>query len=298
MISAAFPYQKRRLQVLGSEMTYVEVGEGDPIVLLHGNPTSSYLWRNVLPHLQPLGRCIAPDLIGMGDSDKLPDSGPSSYRFVEHRRYLDALLEGLGVRERVTLVIQDWGSALGFDWANRHRDAVRGIAYFESLVRPIAWDEFSEGQRSFFQALRSPAGEAIVLQQNLFLEQLLPGGVLRKLSEEEMTWYRRPFLRPGEDRRPILTFARQLPIDGEPADVTEIVSSYADWLSHSSVPKLFINGEPGAILTGSRRDFCRTWPTQREVTVRGLHFLQEDSPDELGQAIAGWLPAIREGRAA
>ncbi|MGZ3678770.1 MAG: haloalkane dehalogenase [Ktedonobacterales bacterium] len=298
MISAAFPYQKRRLQVLGSEMTYVEVGEGDPIVLLHGNPTSSYLWRNVLPHLQPLGRCIAPDLIGMGDSDKLPDSGPSSYRFVEHRRYLDALLEGLGVRERVTLVIQDWGSALGFDWANRHRDAVRGIAYFESLVRPIAWDEFSEGQRGFFQALRSPAGEAIVLQQNLFLEQLLPGGVLRKLSEEEMTWYRRPFLRPGEDRRPILTFARQLPIDGEPADVTEIVSSYADWLSHSSVPKLFINGEPGAILTGSRRDFCRTWPAQREVTVRGLHFLQEDSPDELGQAIAGWLPAIREGRAA
>lgn len=298
MISAAFPYQKRRMQVLGSEMAYVEAGEGDPIVLLHGNPTSSYLWRNVLPHLQPLGRCIAPDLIGMGDSDKLPDSGPDSYRFVEHRRYLDALLDALGVHERVTLVIHDWGSALGFDWANRHRDAVRGIAYFESLVRPITWAEYADDQRGFFQMLRSPAGESIVLEQNLFLEQLLPGGVMRKLTDEEMAWYRRPFLRPGEDRRPMLTFARQLPIDGEPADVNEIVSSYSDWLSHSSVPKLFINADPGLILTESRRDFCRTWPAQREVTVRGLHFLQEDSPDEVGQAIADWLPTIREGQTA
>jgi haloalkane dehalogenase len=269
MISAAFPYHKRRLRVLGSEMAYVEVGEGDPIVLLHGNPTSSYLWRNVIPHLQPLGRCIAPDLIGMGDSAKLPDSGPDSYRFVEHRRHLDALLDGLGVRERVTLVVHDWGSALGFDWANRHRGAVRGIAYLEALVRPLTWDEFSEAQRGYVQALRSPAGEATVLEQNLFLEQLLPGGVLRELGEEEMTWYRRPFLRPGEDRRPILTWAHQLPADGEPADVTAIVSSYADWLRRSSVPKLFLNGEPGAILTESRRDFCRTWPAQREVTVRG-----------------------------
>jgi haloalkane dehalogenase len=299
MISAAFPYHKRRLRVLGGEMAYVEVGEGDPIVLLHGNPDSSYGWRNVLPYLQPLGRCIAPDLIGMGDSDKRPDSGPGSYRFVEHRRHLDALLEGLGVRERVTLVVHDWGSALGFDWANRHRDAVRGIAYLEALVRPLTWDDWQEADRGFFQALRSPAGEGMVLEQNLFgVEQLLPGGVLRTLGEEEMTWYRRPFLRPGEDRRPVLTFVRQLPVDGEPADVTEIVSSYADWLRRSRVPKLFLNGEPGAILTESRRDFCRTWPAQREVTVRGLHFLQEDSPDEIGRAIADWLPAIREGGAA
>jgi haloalkane dehalogenase len=299
MISAAFPYHKRRLRVLGGEMAYVEVGEGDPIVLLHGNPDSSYGWRNVLPYLQPFGRCIAPDLIGMGDSDKRPDSGPGSYRFVEHRRHLDALLEGLGVRERVTLVVHDWGSALGFDWANRHRDAVRGIAYLEALVRPLTWDDWQEADRGFFQALRSPAGEGMVLEQNLFgVEQLLPGGVLRALGEEEMTWYRRPFLRPGEDRRPVLTFVRQLPVDGEPADVTEIVSSYADWLRRSRVPKLFLNGEPGAILTESRRDFCRTWPAQREVTVRGLHFLQEDSPDEIGRAIADWLPAIREGGAA
>jgi haloalkane dehalogenase len=298
MISAAFPYKKQRLRVLGSEMAYVEVGEGEPIVLLHGNPTSSYLWRNVLPHLRPLGRCIAPDLIGMGDSDKLPDSGPGSYRFVEHRRHLAALLESLGVRERVTLIVQDWGSALGFDWANQHRAAVQGIVYFEALVRPLTWDDYKEAPRRLFEALRSPAGEAIVLEQNLFLEQLLPGGVLRKLSEEEMTAYRRPFLRPGEDRRPILTFARQLPINGEPADVAEIVGSYSEWLRQSTVPKLFINGEPGAILTESRRDFCRTWPAQREVTVRGLHFLQEDSPDEIGRVIADWLPTIRESLAA
>jgi haloalkane dehalogenase len=298
MISAAFPYQKRRLGILGSEMAYVEVGEGDPIVLLHGNPDSSYGWRNVIPHLQPLGRCIAPDLIGMGDSDKLPDSGPNSYRFVEHRRYLDALLDGLDVRERVTLVVHDWGSALGFDWANRHRDSVKGIVYLEALVRPLTWDDWEEDQRGFFQALRSPAGEAMVLEQDLVLEQFLTSNVLRKLSEEEMAAYRRPFAEPGEGRRPILTFVRQLPVDGEPDDVTAIVSNYADWLRQSPVPKLFINGDPGAILVGSRRDFCRTWPNQTEVTVPGLHFLQEDAPDAIGQAITDWLPAIGEARAA
>jgi len=285
--------------VEGRTMAYVEIGKGDPIVFLHGNPDSSYGWRNVIPHVAGLGRCLAPDLIGMGDSDKLPDSGPDSYRFVEHRRYLDALLEALDVRERVTLVVHDWGSALGFDWANRHRDAVKGIVYMEALVLPLSWDEFEEDQREFYQALRSPAGEAMVLEQNLFgVEQLLPSLVLRELSDEEMAAYRRPFAEPGEGRRPILTWARQLPIDGEPSDVTAIVSSYADWLSRSRVPKLFINGEPGAILTESRRDFCRTWPNQTEVTVRGLHFLQEDSPDEIGRAIANWLPAIREDLAA
>jgi haloalkane dehalogenase len=251
MISAAFPYHKRRLRVLGSEMAYVEVGEGDPIVLLHGNPTSSYLWRNVIPHLQPLGRCIAPDLIGMGDSAKLPDSGPDSYRFVEHRRHLDALLDGLGVRERVTLVVHDWGSALGFDWANRHRGAVRGIAYLEALVRPLTWDEFSEAQRGYVQALRSPAGEATVLEQNLFLERLLPGGVLRELDEEEMTWYRRPFLRPGEDRCPILTWAHQLPADGEPCrrdrDRQQLRGLAAPEQRAQAVPQRRARGHPDGV---------------------------------------------------
>jgi haloalkane dehalogenase len=293
MISAAFPYQKQRRRVLGSEMAYVEVGEGDPIVL-HGNPTSSYLWRNVLPHLQPLGRCIAPDLIGMGDSDKLPDSGPRSYRFVEHRRYLDALLEALDVRERVTLVVHDWGSALGFDWANRHRDAIKGIAYMEAIVQPQAWDHWDKlNMRPVLQALRSEAGEAMVLRDNFFIEQILPKAILRTLSVEEMAEYRRPFADPGEGRRPTLTWPRQIPIEGQPADVTAIAAAYADWLATSGVPKLFVKAEPGLLVAGGANlDFARGLPAQTEVTVAGLHFLQEDSPDELGRAIAGWMRAV------
>jgi haloalkane dehalogenase len=294
MISAAFPYQKQRWRVLGREMAYVEVGQGDPIVLLHGNPTSSYLWRNVLPHLKPLGRCIAPDLIGMGDSDKLPDSGPGSYRFVEHRRYLDALLEALDVRERVTFVVHDWGSALGFDWANRHREAVKGIAYMEAIVRPQAWDHWDKmGLRPVLQALRSDAGEAMVLQDNFFVERILPRAILRTLSIEEMAEYRRPFARPGEWRRPTLTWPREIPIEGEPADVAAIVAAYADWLATSDVPKLFVKAEPGALLAGGANlDTARAWPAQTEVTVAGVHFVQEDSPDAIGRAIAGWMGAL------
>ena len=292
MISAEFPYKKRRIPVLGHMMAVVEVGEGDPIVLLHGNPTSSYVWRNVIPHLQALGRCIAPDLVGMGDSDKLPDSGPGSYMFQEHRRHLDEVLDALDVRGNLTLVVHDWGSALGFDWARRHPESVRGIAYLEALVRPTSWVEFPTQARELFQALRSRAGEAMVLEQNFFVEQVLPGGILRTLTDEEMESYRRPFAGPGEDRRPTLSWPRQIPIDGEPAEVVEIVQRYADGLSQSSVPKLFINGEPGLVLTGPSRDFCRTWPCQREVTVPGLHFLQEDSPEDIGRTIAGWLEAI------
>src|SRR5262252_5767422 len=238
-ISAAFRYQKQRRPVLGNEMAYVEVGQGDPIVLLHGNPTSSYLWRNVLPHVQPLGRCIAPDLIGMGDSDKLPDSDPSSYRFVEHRRYLDALLEELGVRERVTLVVHDWGSGLGFDWANRHREAVRGIAYMGALVQPRGWNDWPEATRSLLKAASSKAWEKMALEGNLW-EQALTSGILRTLSEEELAQYRRPFAHPGEDRRPTLAWAQENPLDGDPADVTEIENSYSEWLAQSSVPKLVV----------------------------------------------------------
>ena len=295
MISAAFPYQKQRRRVLGSEMAYVEAGEGDPIVLLHGNPTSSYLWRNVLPHLQPLGRCIAPDLIGMGDSDKLPDSGPGSYRFVEHRRYLDALLEALDVHERVTLVLHDWGSALGFDWANRHREAVKGIAYMEAIVGPQYWDHWDKfGMRAVLQRLRSEAGEEMVLRDNFFIEKILPGAILRTLSAGEMTEYRRPFLEPGEGRRPTLTWPRQIPIEGDPADVTAIVKAYADWLKTSHVPKLFLKAESGGILAdGKVLEQARSFPAQTEVTVKGVHFVQEDSPDEIGSAVAGWMGEVR-----
>jgi haloalkane dehalogenase len=290
-ISASFPFQKQRRRVLDREMAYVEVGKGDPIVLLHGNPTSSYLWRNILPHLEPLGRCIAPDLIGMGDSDKLPDSGPDSYRFVEHRRYLDALLAALDVRERVTLVVHDWGSALGFDWANRHRQAVKGIAFMEAIVGPQHWDHWDTfGMRAALQALRSPTGEAMVLEDNFFIEQILPKAILRTLSAEEMEAYRRPFAEPGEGRRPTLTWPREIPIDGEPADVVAIATDYAKWLASSPVPKLFLKADPGGILaTRELLDFVRTWPALTEVTIAGLHFVQEDSPDEIGRAIAAWL---------
>jgi haloalkane dehalogenase len=294
MISAAFPYQKQRRRVLDREMAYVEAGQGDPIVLLHGNPTSSYLWRNVIPHLKPLGHCIAPDLIGMGDSDKLPDSGPGSYRFVEHRSYLDALLEALEVRERVTLVIHDWGSALGFDWANRHRGAVKGIAFMEAIVRPQGWDHWDKiNMRPALQALRSLAGEDMVLKDNFFIETILPGAILRKLDDEEMAAYRRPFAEPGEGRRPTLTWPRQIPVDGEPADVTAIVAAFADWLSTSPVPKLFFNAQPGAIATVTDVAFIRKLPTLTEVAVAGRHYVQEDSPDEIGQAIAAWMKALR-----
>jgi haloalkane dehalogenase len=293
MISASFPCQKKRQQVLGQAMAFVEIGEGDPIVFLHGNPTYSYIWRNIIPHVQELGRCIAPDLIGMGDSQKLPDSGPGSYTFVEHRRYLDALLEALGVRERITFVVHDWGSALGFDWAYRHQDAVKGIAYMEAIVKPYTWSEYPEAARKLFQALRSPAGEQMVLEQNSFIEFNLPSGVLRPLTEEEMQSYRRPFAEPGEARRPTLTWPRQLPVDGEPADVTEIVTAYGAWLSRSDVPKLYIQGDPGR-LQPSQHAFCRSWPAQSEVIVPGLHNLQEDAPDEIGQAIASWLHNLKE----
>jgi haloalkane dehalogenase len=292
MTSAEERYEKKNVEVLGSKMAYVEAGSGDPVVLLHGNPTSSYLWRNVIPHLEGRWRCIAPDLIGMGDSDKLEPSGPDRYTFVEHRRYLDALLEALGVTENVTLVGHDWGSALGFDWANRHRSATTGIAYMEAILTPLTWEQWPEAARGVFQGFRSPAGEAMVLESNVFVERVLPGSVLRGLDEKEMEVYRRPFREPGESRRPTLTWPRQIPLEGEPAEVVEIVESYGAWLASSDLPKLFVNAEPGAILTGEQREFCRSWPNQQEVTVKGIHFIQEDSPDEIGQAVAKWRAAL------
>ncbi|MBD0380489.1 haloalkane dehalogenase [Paenibacillus sedimenti] len=292
MINEVFHYEKKRRQVLGLDMAYVEVGSGDPIVFLHGNPSSSYLWRNIIPYAQQHGRCIAPDLIGMGDSAKLPDSGPGSYTFVEHRRYLDELLDQLGVRQNIVFVVHDWGSALGFDWARRHPYAVKGIVYMEAIIKSVSWSETTETARKIFQKLRSPEGEQMVLEQNSFIEVNLPLTILRKLTEEEMAQYRRPFAEPGEPRRPTLSWARQLPIDGEPEDVIEIVAAYGDWLTQSPVPKLFIRAEPGK-MTQSTIDYCRTWPAQREVAVKGLHYPQEDAPDDVGVALAAWLKDLK-----
>ena len=270
-------------------MAFHEAGEGETILLLHGNPTSSYLWRNVLPHISRQGRCIVPDLIGQGDSEKLPDSGPERYTFVEHRRYLDGLLEQLDIGDRVTLVIHDWGSALGFDWANRHRGRVAGIAYMEGIVMPLTWAQWPESARGIFQGMRSEAGEEMILQKNLFVEAILPASIIRELAPEEMAEYRRPFADPGEARRPTLSWPRQIPIEGEPAEVVQIVGDYARWLSQAPLPKLFVNADPGSILVGAQREFCRQWPNQTEVTVPGLHFIQEDSADAIGQALSSWL---------
>jgi haloalkane dehalogenase len=286
-------YKKQFATIRGLKMAYVDEGEGDPIVFLHGNPTSSYLWRNVMPHLEGKGRLIAPDLIGMGDSEKIHDSGPDSYTFQDHRAFLKELLTYLDVSQNVTLVIHDWGSALGFDWANNNRDAVKAIAYMEAIVRPVdSWDNWPEGARNIFQAFRSPAGEELVLEKNIFVERVLPGSIIRDLDEAELREYIRPFRKAGEDRRPTLTWPRQIPIAGEPKEVVDIVSAYADWLSQSQIPKLFINADPGSILIGGQRDFCRTWPNQKEVTVKGTHFIQEDSPDEIGTAISSFVDTL------
>jgi haloalkane dehalogenase len=287
-IPAADPHPRRRARVLDTEMAYVDVGAGDPVVFLHGNPTSSYLWRNVIPHVEPAARCLAPDLVGMGDSGKAPSG---LYRFVDHARYLDAWLESLALRG-VTLVMHDWGSALGFYWAQRHSDRVRGLVYMEALVRPVTWDEWPEVARKVFQAMRSPAGEEMVLVKNVFVERILPLSVLRGLTDAEMAVYRRPYLELGESRRPTLTWPRQIPVGGEPADVVAIVDGYARWLATSDIPKLFVNAEPGTILTGAQREFCRTWPNQEEVTVRGSHFIQEDSPREIGEAAARFVARL------
>ncbi|CAM9127906.1 unnamed protein product [Phaeothamnion confervicola] len=284
---------KKFASVKGKKMAYVETGSGDPIVFLHGNPTSSYLWRNIIPHVEKFGRCIAPDLIGMGDSEKLEPSGPERYRFVEHRDYMEGLLQAIGVHERVTFVIHDWGSALGFDWANRHRDAVRGIAYMEAIVQPYLWENWPEEYTQIFRLMRSAVGDEIVLQKNIFVEKILPASILRKLSDAEMDEYRRPFLQPGEGRRPTLTWPRQIPLGGDPADVVAIVADYAAWLKTSPVPKLMIAAEPGGLLTGKHLAFARTWPNQSEVTVKGSHFIQEDSPHEIGTAIAAWLQKLK-----
>ena len=283
---------QRYAEVLGLRMAYREAGTGDPVVFLHGNPTSSYLWRDVLGPVADTGRwCVAPDLLGMGDSDKVGDPGPGSYRFVEHRRHLDALLARLGITDRVVLVGHDWGGVLAMDWARRHPHAVVAICYLETLVAPVSWAGENAPDPGLFRPLRSQDGERLVLADNVFVERVLPAGTLRELTDEEMTAYRAPYREPGESRRPTLTWPREIPIDGTPADVTALVTANAAWMAESPVPKLFVNGDPGALLTGPLREQCRRWPNQTEVTVPGLHFLPEDSAPLIAAALTRWLAA-------
>ena len=292
MISGKFNYKKKVQSVMDKHIAYVEEGEGDPILLLHGNPTSSYLWRNVIPELAGLGRVIVPDLIGQGDSEKLPAAdGPGRYSFQVVYDYLDGLLQAIGANQNITLVVHDWGSALGFYWAQQHQTAVRGIAYMEGIVCPLSWDDWPEAARGIFKGFRSDKGEELVLQRNMFIEQVLPSSVIRDLTEEEMSHYRSWAQQP-DDRQPTLNWPRQIPIEGEPAAMVELVDSYGNWMASNHIPKLFINAEPGSILTGRPREFCRSWLNQTEVMVAGSHFIQEDSPLEIGRAIAQWHKTI------
>jgi haloalkane dehalogenase len=290
-ISSADSHPRRRLRVLDTEISYVDVGEGAPIVFLHGNPTSSYLWRNIIPYVARLGRCLAPDLVGMGQSGKSP---ANAYRFEDHSRYLDAWFDSLCLTENVILVLHDWGSALGFHWASRHEERVQAIAYMEAIVQPRRWEDFPSGRDAIFRALRSEKGEHLVLEENFFVETVLPKSIIRKLSEEELEAYRAPF-KSREDRLPTLVWPRELPIEGAPADVVKIVEAYGAWLSRSNLPKLFIAAEPGAMLVGRAREFCQTWPNQRGVIVKGIHYIQEDSPAEIGAALRDFVRSVRIG---
>jgi haloalkane dehalogenase len=282
---------RKYVPVLDSQMAYVDVGVGDPIVFLHGNPTPSFLWRNIIPYLLPYGRCLAPDYVGMGNSGPAPNG---SYRFVDHRRYLDAWFDALGLTRNVILIVHDWGSALGFDWARRHPDRVKAIVYMEGIVRPFrSWDEWPDATRAFFQAQRSEQGEELILKKNLFIEYLLP---LRHVAPEAMEVYRRHFRNPGPSRQPMLTWTRELPIAGEPADVVALVEAYAKWLSTSPLPKLFVDAEPAGFLIGAQREFCRAWPNQATVLVKGSHFLQEETPDAVGEASARFVSKVLAGQ--
>jgi len=278
---------RKRVKVRDTTMAYVDVGEGDPIVFLHGNPTPSYLWRNIIPRVLPFGRCLAPDYVGMGNSGTSPDG---AYRFVDHQRYLDAWFDAMGLTRNVILVLHDWGSALGFSWAQRHSDQIKALVYMEAIVRPfLSWDEWPDSTREFFKAQRTPEGEDLILEKNLFIEFLLP---LRGISNDAIEVYRRHYRNPGPTRLPMLEWSRELPIEGQPRDVVQVVDAYAKWLSTSAIPKLFINGDPAGFLIGAQREFCRTWPNQQEITVKGAHFLPEDSPAEVGDAIARFVAKV------
>ena len=283
---------KKKVLIGDKHIAYIEKGSGEPIVFLHGNPTSSYLWRNITPYLETAGRCISIDLIGMGDSEKLDDPDTNSYRFEEHFFYIEQAIRKLTDGQKITLVLHDWGSALGFNWSYKYPELVKGIAYMEAIVKELSWDEWNDESKGIFQGFRSDVGEHLVLEKNYFIEKVLFGSIIRTLNDEEKKEYRRPFIEPGENRRPMLSWPREIPIDGEPENVCRIVNNYSNWMQDNDIPKFFINAEPGAIIQGTVRDFCRTWKNQREITVKGLHFIQEDSADEIGKALSKWYNEI------
>jgi haloalkane dehalogenase len=293
-ISPEFKYKKKTVNVLGKKIAYIEAGEGDPIVFVHGNPTQSYLWRNVIPHLEDLGRCIAPDLIGMGGSEKLPPSdGPTRYSFPVSYEYFEAFMSTIGATKNVTLVVHDWGGTHGFHWASRHPDAVKGVAYMETFISPLVWSDYPEAYHQHFKDIKTVKGIQMIIEENQFIEGTLPSAVIRPLTKEEMDHYRAPYVKNKLDRQVMLNWAALCPFDARPAGISKIMVDYSAWLESSNVPKLFINAEPGGILTGRLRELARTFPNQTEVTVKGVHFIQEDAPNEIGAAVAGFVKKNR-----
>ncbi|KAI8271140.1 hypothetical protein K4K58_000015 [Colletotrichum sp. SAR11_239] len=292
-ISAEFPFEKRRVHVLDTNMAYVDTGSspGTATVFIHGNPTSSYLWRNIIPHVSGKSRCIAPDLVGFGDSDKVPGL---EYRVADHQAYLDAFMDAVLPTEKVILVLHDWGSALGLDWARRNENRVGGLALMEFMHPSSSWDTAPRAMAEHFRPFREPqVGRELIIDQNVFIERILPGSIVRQLSEEEMEEYRRPFLDPAS-REPVWRFPNEIPIGGQPADVAEMADKYMAWLLKTELPKLFFWVTPGGTIGEEKAaELMEKLRNTRSVYLGpGVHFVQEDHPHAIGREISQWLSAI------
>ncbi len=284
-ISTKMPYKTKFVTVYGSKMAYVEAGQGDPILFLHGNPTSKYLWRNIMPWLENQGRVIAPDLIGMGESDK-PDI---DYRYHDQYKYLLGFIDALELTN-ITLVLHDWGSGLGFNFAAQNPDRIKAIAFMEALVQPRTWEDFPPDFRRAFKLMRAPGiGWLMISVANGFIKQMLPQAIVRELSETEKAVYAGPFPTIGS-RKPLLQFPRDVPIDGQPADVHSIISNYSQWLQQTEIPKLFFYASPGAIIDAEVADWVKqSFPNLTSYDMgAGIHFVQEDNPHFIGEKLAEW----------
>jgi len=285
-------YTKKYQEIRNKKMAYVDVGSGDTFLFLHGNPTSSYLWRNIAPHVEDLGRVVIPDLIGMGDSDKLDGVDNEGYKYHGQYGYLTELFDQLDLGNNIHLIIHDWGSAMGFQFARENPDRIKSITYMEAIVMPLTWEQWPDAATKIFGLFRSEAGEELVLEKNFFVERILLADSATGYTDEEKAEYIRPFINAGEDRRPTLTWPRQIPLDGDPSEVVEEVRKNSEFHKDSEIPKLFINADPGSILVGEQREFARTWKNQTEVTVSGNHFVQEDSSEEIGSALRNFVKAL------
>ena len=285
-------YTKKYKDIKNSKMAFIDEGSGDTFLFLHGNPTSSFLWRNIAPHVEDIGRIVIPDLIGMGDSDKLEGVDNPGYKYHGQYSYLTALMDELDLGDNIHLIIHDWGSAMDFQFARENQDRIKSITYMEAIVMPLTWDQWPDPATKIFGLFRSEAGEELVLEKNFFVERILLADSSTGYTEEEKSEYIRPFINPGEDRRPTLTWPRQIPLDGEPSEVVEEVRLNAEFHKESDIPKLFINADPGSILIGDQREFARSWKNQTEVTVSGNHFIQEDSSEEIGAALRNFVESL------